>query len=99
MVVVTAAGSRDRLPGSPASSVKVTPFEVYPAKGRGTGGVRAHRFLKGEDLLVAAWVGPGPALAAGATGVPVPLPPVDLRRDGSGARPQGALSVVGGVPR
>ena len=99
VVVVTAAGARDRLPGSPASSVKVTPFALYPAKGRGTGGVRVHRFLKGEDLLVAAWVGHGPALAEGPTGVPVGVPEQDLRRDGSGARPEGALTVVGGVPR
>ena len=27
-------------------------------KGRATGGVRAHRFLKGEDTLVFAWAGP-----------------------------------------
>ena len=40
-------------------SVKVTPFELYPAKGRATGGVRTHRFLKGEPQLVLAWVGPG----------------------------------------
>ena len=30
--------------------MKVTPYEEYPAKGRGTGGVRCHRFLKGEDV-------------------------------------------------
>ena len=29
--------------------MKVTPFSEYPAKGRATGGVRCHRFLKGED--------------------------------------------------
>ena len=33
----------------------------FPAKGRATGGVRAHRFLKGEDALALAWVGPAPA--------------------------------------
>lgn len=99
VVVATAAGSAGSLPGSPASSVKVTPFEVYPAKGRATGGVRVHRFLKGEDVLMAAWVGPGPALAAGPTGVPVALPVPDPRRDGSGGRPAGAIAVVGGVPR
>jgi len=99
VVLATAAGGAGQLPGSPASSVKVTPFELYPAKGRGTGGVRAHRFLKGEDVLVAAWVGVGPALAAGATGVPVAMPPADTRRDGSGARPAGTVAVLGGVPR
>ncbi len=31
-------------------------FTEYPAKGRATGGVRAHSFLKGEDRLTVAWV-------------------------------------------
>ncbi|MFL6124507.1 DNA gyrase subunit A [Actinophytocola sp.] len=64
-------------------SVKVTPFELYPAKGRATSGVRTHRFLKGEKQLVLAWVGPRPA-GASSTGSSVELPQVDKRRDGSG---------------
>ena len=28
-----------------------------------TGGVRCHRFLKGEDTLLLAWAGPAPAVA------------------------------------
>ncbi|MFD7654152.1 DNA gyrase subunit A [Actinosynnema sp. NPDC059797] len=68
---------------STGQSVKVTPFSVYPAKGRATGGVRAQRFLKGEDALALAWVGPRPAGAA-ENGSPVELPAVDERRDGSG---------------
>ncbi|TDV55203.1 DNA gyrase subunit A [Actinophytocola oryzae] len=64
-------------------SVKVTPFELYPAKGRATGGVRTHRFLKGERSLVLAWVGPRPA-GASSTGSSVELPEADTRRDGSG---------------
>src|SRR5690606_2472031 len=60
-VVVTASGSSTALPGTEAGAVKVTPFSEYPGKGRATGGVRSHRFLKGEDTLVAAWAGPGPA--------------------------------------
>ena len=57
-VVVTVAGSAGALPGTGAASVKVTPLHEYPGKGRATGGVRCHRFLKGEDLLVMAWAGP-----------------------------------------
>ncbi|WP_433273474.1 DNA topoisomerase (ATP-hydrolyzing) [Actinosynnema sp. CS-041913] len=68
---------------STGQSVKVTPFAEYPAKGRATGGVRAHRFLKGEAGLALAWVGPRPAGAAD-NGSPVELPAVDQRRDGSG---------------
>jgi DNA gyrase subunit A len=68
---------------STGMSVKVTPFNEYPAKGRATGGVRAHRFLKGEAQLVLAWIGPRPA-GATTTGSAVELPEVDMRRDGSG---------------
>ena len=64
--------------------VKVTPFAEYPGKGRATGGVRCHRFLKGEDVLLLGWAGPAPAYAAAASGAPVDLPPADGRRDGSG---------------
>ncbi|HEV8556176.1 MAG TPA: DNA topoisomerase (ATP-hydrolyzing) [Actinophytocola sp.] len=64
--------------------VKVTPFELYPAKGRATGGVRAQRFLKGDRGLVLAWIGPRPA-GSSATGNAVELPASDPRRDGSGA--------------
>ena len=83
-VVVTASGSSTALPGTEAGAVKVTPFSEYPGKGRATGGVRSHRFLKGEDTLVAAWAGPGPARAAAASGAPVDLPEANGRRDGSG---------------
>nr|MDQ6935281.1 DNA topoisomerase 4 subunit A [Actinomycetota bacterium] len=83
-VVVTASGSESALPGTEAGSVKVTPFGEYPAKGRATGGVRCHRFLKGEDVLVFGWAGPGPAAAAASSGAPVELPAPVGRRDGSG---------------
>jgi DNA gyrase subunit A len=83
-VVVTVSGSGTALPGTEAGSVKVTPLAEYPAKGRATGGVRAHRFLKGESTLLFAWAGPGPARAAAASGAPVELPEAVGRRDGSG---------------
>jgi DNA gyrase subunit A len=79
---------------STGHSVKVTPFGGYPAKGRATGGVRAHRFLKGEQGLTVAWIGPRPA-GATSTGDPVELPAVDQRRDGSGTPVRGRLDVVG----
>ena len=84
-VVVTVAGSESSLPGTGGGSVKVTPLDRYPAKGRATGGVRSHRFLRGEDELVAAWVGVAPARALRDGGKPVPLPDADERRDGSGS--------------
>ncbi len=84
-VVVTVAGSEGSLPGTGGGSVKVTPLDRYPAKGRATGGVRSHRFLRGEDELVAAWVGVAPARALREGGKPVLLPEADERRDGSGS--------------
>ena len=83
-VVVTIAGSTSALPGTQPGTAKVTPFAEYPVKGRATGGVRCHRFLKGEDNLQLAWAGTSPARAAAANGVPVPLPDAGGRRDGSG---------------
>jgi len=83
-VVVSVSGASSALPGTESGSVKVTPFEEYPAKGRATGGVRCHRFLKGEDTLVFAWAGTAPARAAAASGAPVDLPEANGRRDGSG---------------
>ncbi|MGB3438833.1 MAG: DNA topoisomerase IV subunit A [Actinophytocola sp.] len=74
-------------------SVKVTPFELYPPKGRATGGVRTHRFLKGEAGLVLAWVGPRPAGASN-NGSSVELPETDKRRDGSGT-PHPGPDVIG----
>jgi DNA gyrase subunit A len=99
-VVVTIAGSASALPGTDTGSVKVTRWSVYPAKGRGTGGVRAHRFLRGEDTLLLAWAGPGPARAAAGSGAPIELPPPDTRRDGSGvALDQPVAAVAGPVAR
>ncbi len=83
-LVVTVSGSTDGLPGTQPGAAKVTPLAEYPGKGRATGGVRAHRFLKGEDALLAAWVGPSPARAAAASGQPIELPAEFGRRDGSG---------------
>jgi DNA gyrase subunit A len=94
-VVVTVAGSASALPGTEAGSAKVTPYDQFPAKGRATGGVRCHRFLKGEDTLIAAWAGPAPARAAAASGVPVDLPPLDQRRDGSGTPLAAPVDAIG----
>ncbi len=96
-VVVTIAGTTAALPGTEPGSIKVTPFAEYPAKGRGTGGVRCHRFRSGEDGLLLAWVGPGPAMAAAASGAPVALPEPDPRRDGTGSAGTVPIASVGGV--
>jgi len=96
-VVVTVAGKAGALPGTGAGGVKVTPYAEYPAKGRGTGGVRCQRFLRGEDELLLAWAGPSPAFGATAAGTPVNLPGPFGRRDGSGIELAQPLAMVGGA--
>jgi len=98
-VVVTVAGRAGVLPGTAAASVKVTPLHEFPGKGRATGGVRCHRFLKGEDVLVMAWAGPAPAAGATDAGRPVDLPDPVGRRDGSGVALRRQLAVIGGAGR
>jgi len=95
-VVVSVSGSRAALPGTEPGSVKVTPLALYPGKGRGTGGVRCHRFLRGEDVLMLAWVGAGSARAAAASGAPVDLPATTERRDGSGQPAAQPIAAIGG---
>jgi DNA gyrase subunit A len=83
-VVVTVASDSAALIDA-GGSWKVTRGEVFPGKGRATGGVRAHRFLKGEDVLTHGWITTWPAVAASSSGEPIDLPEPDTRRDGSGA--------------
>lgn len=64
-------------------TVKSTPLSLYPPKGRGSKGVRSHKFLKGETELTLANVSPTPAAYMGVKAVKLPQP-VD-KRDGSGS--------------
>jgi len=95
-LVVTSSGSSAALPGTEPGSLKVTPFAEYPAKGRATGGVRCHRFLRGEDTLVLGWAGGSPARAAAANGVALDLPEATGKRDGSGMPAATAISAIAG---
>lgn len=94
-VVVTVAGNTGALPGTAARGVKVAPYPDFPAKGRGTSGVRCHRLLRGEDALILAWAGASPALGATAAGAPVDLPGAFGKRDGSGVPLTHPLAFVG----
>ncbi|TVU59922.1 DNA topoisomerase IV subunit A [Paenarthrobacter nitroguajacolicus] len=94
-VVVTIAGTNGALPGTAPGTAKVTAFDEYPAKGRATGGVRVHRFLKGEDTLLMAWAGHGPAKASSAAGVARALPHEHGRRDGSGVPLSQPVEAIG----
>ena len=95
-VLVTVAGSSAALPGTDAGTIKVSDFEEIPPKGRGTGGVRSHKFRSGEDTLLLGWVGPGPARAASAAGVPIDLPQSLAKRDATGTPGSLPIAALGG---
>ena len=82
--VITVSGSSHVLPGTEAVRVKRTALSQFPPKGRATGGVRAHTFLKGEDVLVTAYVGANP-LALGPKAKPLELDLPEAKRDASGS--------------
>ena len=95
LAIATGAGA---LPGTAAASVKVTPLPSTRSKGRATGGVRAHRFLKGEDSLAVAWVGLGPARRPRPPASPGHCRPEHARRDGSGVPLAQPVDALGGTP-
>ena len=95
-IVVTSSGSSGALPGTEPGSLKVTPYAEYPAKGRATGGVRCHRFLRGEDTVILGWVGGSPATAAAANGVALTLPDATGKRDGSGIPATTPINAIAG---
>lgn len=93
--VVTVSGSSATLPLLQTGSLKVSSLAEFPAKGRATGGVRCHRFLRGEDVLIGAWVVPHPARACSEAGQPIDLPDPLGRRDGSGTPVAVPIAAVG----
>ncbi len=94
-VVVTAANFSGALAGTDPGSIKATDFAEFPAKGRATGGVRAHKFIRNEDQLYFAWVGGVDCLAAAADGKPLDLKLEPAKRDASGTKMQNAIGAIG----
>src|SRR5699024_4810918 len=94
-VVVTVSAAEGTLLGTDAGRAKISDFGEYPTKGRATGGVRAHAFLKGEDRLQLAWVGPDPAYALDAKGAVRKLPMTLAKRDGSGQPLEAPVATIG----
>ncbi|WP_405216468.1 DNA topoisomerase (ATP-hydrolyzing) subunit A [Agrococcus sp. Ld7] len=92
--VVTVTEAAETLAGLDEPRVKVSAITEFPAKGRGTGGVLAHRLLKGEVGLSLAWAGPAP-LAVGSDGSQRALPPGGAARAGSGVAIDGTIGAIG----
>ncbi|MET1043337.1 MAG: DNA topoisomerase IV subunit A [Microbacteriaceae bacterium] len=94
-VVATVSSSSATIAGTDPGRAKVSEFSEFPGKGRATGGVRAHSFLKGEDTLSLAWVGVSPATAVGADGAVRQLPDPGARRDASGTPLYAVIGSIG----
>ena len=94
-IVVTAANNAEALPGTDPGSAKASQLAEFPAKGRSTSGVRAHKFIRNEDQLYFAWVGPADALAATVDGKPIDLDLEPAKRDASGSKISSALGGLG----
>ncbi|MFM2384503.1 MAG: hypothetical protein RL166_377 [Actinomycetota bacterium] len=94
--VITAAKSGSTLAGIDGGSLKRSALSEFPAKGRATGGVRAHKFIRDEDHLYFAAVIAGEPLAASVDGKPIDLESIALaKRDASGSTIEIAISSVG----
>ena len=98
-VVVTVSTNTELLAGTDPGRAKVSQFSEFPGKGRGTGGVRSHSFLKGENALAVAWAGPAPAHAVGPDGSIRVLPEPGARRDASGTAIESVIGSVGRTVR
>jgi len=94
-VVVTISSSSSALAGVDAGRAKVSYLTEFPGKGRATGGVRAHTFLKGEDVLALGWAGAPPATAVAPDGAVRTLPEAGAKRDASGTPLEGFVGSVG----
>jgi DNA gyrase subunit A len=98
-VIVTVTGSSDALPGTATGTVKISSLDDIPLKGRGTGGVRCHRFLRGEDHIHLAWCGVGPVMAASPSGAPLEINFSPSKRDASGLPVPGVIAALAGPVR
>ena len=95
VVVATVSGSSSALAGTDPGRAKISVLDEFPAKGRATGGVRAHAFLKGVDELTVAWAGPSPAHGLGPDGALRVLPAAGAKRDASGSLLDAVVTTIG----
>ncbi len=94
-VVATVSSTSGTIAGADPGRAKVSALTEFPGKGRATGGVRAHSFLKGEDSLSLAFAGPEPLLAVGSDGSLRTLPDSGAKRDASGTPLDSVVGSIG----
>jgi DNA gyrase subunit A len=84
--LVTAANSSSSLGKTDPGTVKITPIKTFPKQGRGSKGVRCHKFLKAEDqLYFATFAGKEPTIFDESEKT-IKAPAVEPKRDGSGKK-------------
>ena len=94
--IITAAKSGSTLAGIDGGSLKRSLLAEFPAKGRATGGVRAHKFIRNEDHLYFAAVIEGDPFGVSADGKPIDVLSLELaKRDSSGSPLDIAIAAVG----
>jgi DNA gyrase subunit A len=81
--LITAANSSSALAGTDAGSIKLSIIDEFPTKGRATGGVRGHKFIRNEDQLYGACLASAAPVACSHDGKPLELPAA-AKRDSSG---------------
>lgn len=96
---VADSGAETIFDDSYAGSVKLSALLDFPAKGRATGGVRAHRLLKHESKLALAWAGSAQIVANAASGAPLALPDAGSARDASGQAASSKITYFGVPPQ
>ena len=94
--VITAAKSGSTLAGIDGGSLKRSSLAEFPSKGRATGGVRAHKFIRNEDHLYFAAISDDQPLGVSVDGKPVDVLAIELsKRDASGTPIDIAIANVG----
>ena len=96
-VVLTAANNSAALPSTDPGSAKISALEEFPAKGRATGGVRSHKFIRNEDQIYFAWAGNRNYLASTSDGKPIDLELENSKRDSSGTKLSSTIGAIGSV--
>jgi DNA gyrase subunit A len=84
--LVTAANSSSSLGKTDAGSVKVTPLKTYPKQGRGSKGVRCHKFLKAEDQIYFAAFTVSEPTIFDENEKAIKGPAIEVKRDGTGKK-------------
>jgi DNA gyrase subunit A len=98
-VVATVSAVATTLDAIDPGRGKLSSLLDFPAKGRGTGGVRAQTLGRNEVGLALAWAGPAPALAVARDGAARRFPDALVKRDAPGIPLDAVVDAFGTAAR